>query len=298
LYDLFIANTGTVSGKFWRGTGGEFWDAKLDDSQRDGIASFTGYHCPSRRGSPPTVPSVGGISGAENGPLTDYAAVIHFQHPGGSPGGGFSTSWYRYYRTGLGSDQGDNTDGSIGYNGPMRVANIELLSAANTGVSSEKNVAKTWKPRDTFAYWSDGTSNQLVVGEKHIPKRNIGHCGADKKTPYDCNYYSVRTDDGEGGNRTFAVARPLQSANSTRADGAGFRPIPIAPDPAYYNDWKKPDGTTTSDSIIRLFAFGSSHSGVCNFVLGDGSVRGVSATTSVDVLANLAAVNDGGTTSL
>ena len=39
--------------------------------------------------------------------------------------------------------------------------------------------------------------------------------------------------------------------------------------------------------------FGSPHTGVCNFLVGDGSVHGISATASADLLRNLTSVRDG-----
>ena len=40
-------------------------------------------------------------------------------------------------------------------------------------------------------------------------------------------------------------------------------------------------------------AFGSWHPGVCQFVLGDGAVRGVSSTTANSVLYSMSCVRDG-----
>jgi hypothetical protein len=44
--------------------------------------------------------------------------------------------------------------------------------------------------------------------------------------------------------------------------------------------------------------FGGSHAGIANFLLGDGSVRGISATTSRDLLHYLGNVNDGNAVSI
>jgi prepilin-type processing-associated H-X9-DG protein len=44
--------------------------------------------------------------------------------------------------------------------------------------------------------------------------------------------------------------------------------------------------------------FGSWHPGVCNFLLGDGSVRGIANTTGKTILKGYAAVSDGETVSL
>jgi hypothetical protein len=45
------------------------------------------------------------------------------------------------------------------------------------------------------------------------------------------------------------------------------------------------DGTSTS--------FGSWHLGICQFVIGDGSVKSISVTTSSRILKALGRVNDG-----
>ena len=280
-----------ADGRFLRGTGTYMWNP-LSDADKDSLGSANMFHCPSRRsGGGSQLVSTTGLSGAENGPVTDYAAVVHLQHSGSG-----SRSWYRYYYTGLGGDQGGSGESISNYNGPLRVANITLMTSTE---DADKNVAATWTPRDSFSYWSDGTSNQLVIGEKHIPKKNLGVCSGGM-TPFDCNYYSVRTDGGgQGGDRSFAIARPIQSPDSLPADGAEFRPIPIVGDPTYCTNNLQKDGVTAfTVAPMRNYAFGAPHTGVCNFLIGDGSVRSISATTSIDVLTYLAAANDGHAVSL
>jgi type II secretory pathway pseudopilin PulG len=293
LYQLFI----DPNGRFYRGSTGDFWDGTksdgttpiLTESDQANLASVSTNYCPSRRGSPPHFVTAGGLGSAQDGPLNDYAAVLHYQRVNSYS----SDKWYRYYHTGAGADHSTDRAGYVNHNGALRVATVQRISGGN--------VVSTWNPTDNFAYWSDGTSNQLVIGEKHIPKRNVGHCTTGY-TPYDCQTYSLRTDDGGGGGRVFAVARPIQSPNTTPADGSICHPTPIAPNASYYNDAKAPDGTAegTSDttSMVRRYAFGSPHSSVCNFLIGDGSIRGVSVTTSIDVLAYLAAANDGNSVTL
>jgi hypothetical protein len=222
-----------------------------------------------------------------------------------------SDSPYRFYYTGIRSDHGDHPDGWNVYFGPLRVAEatVPYFSASVSGYHDRRrNVAERWESRDNLGYWQDGTSNQLVIGEKHIPAKNIGHCPHGRR-PYDCSYYSNRTDDNGGGSRVFASARLIQSADTylPYGDGAQWRPIPLLGDPNAFNDgWAPgvapqmgvdptPNDTT---SMVRQYAFGSAHPGVCNFLIGDGSVRNISATTSATVLVYLAAVNDGNAVSL
>ncbi|MDR1270648.1 MAG: DUF1559 domain-containing protein, partial [Planctomycetaceae bacterium] len=49
---------------------------------------------------------------------------------------------------------------------------------------------------------------------------------------------------------------------------------------------------STNDALGH-YAFGSWHSGICNFVLGDGSVRGISVTTPQNILKAVSRVDDG-----
>ncbi|MCF0234229.1 MAG: DUF1559 domain-containing protein, partial [Thermoguttaceae bacterium] len=46
------------------------------------------------------------------------------------------------------------------------------------------------------------------------------------------------------------------------------------------------------------YYFGSWHSGVCNFLLGDGAVRAISVTAPGKVLGYFACVDDGNTAAL
>jgi len=122
-----------------------------------------------------------------------------------------------------------------------------------------------WRPRDPIAYWVDGTSNQFIFGEKHIL---IGVVGTESTAfRHDQNY--------------------LAATNSSARDWALGRAVceqyPLA----------MPRDTSNPQRY-----FGSWRSGVCNFLMGDGSVRAVSVTTSPKTLGKLAHVSDGGTVSL
>ena len=141
---------------------------------------------------------------------------------------------------------------------------------------------KTWQVRDTMAWWSDGTSNQLIVGEKHIYISNLGKCnqswGNDERAwqAGDCSYVtsghwpSVGSARGivRGDDMDTAVVFPIRRPKET----AGL----------YY----------------QQSAFGSWHPGVCQFAVGDGSVRAVPVTVSLTVYGALGHVKDGRAVSL
>ena len=123
---------------------------------------------------------------------------------------------------------------------------------------------KSWTPRDSMAWWVDGSSNVFVFGEKHFSKtypagkcvETYGDCGC--LTAY-IGVAIVHTT------RTFDDGRPLA------------RPT---------------DDTNVSEATTR---FGSAHPGVCHMLMGDGSVRAVSLETPQDTLVKLANVKDGST---
>ena len=94
---------------------------------------------------------------------------------------------------------------------------------------------------------TDGASNTLFVGEKHIPNSNFGN-------PPDSSIFN-----GDHG-------------SSFKSAGVG---MPLA------------NGPTGSGQ------FGSYHLGVCQFVLGDGSVRAIAVSIDATNLARLANRRDG-----
>jgi hypothetical protein len=125
-------------------------------------------------------------------------------------------------------------------------------------------------PRDTLSYWADGTSNQIAFGEAHIPENRMNICLASIwATQVDC---SALTANFIG--RSFV--RPVHPA---------YR---LARGPQDYT------GDSNAESPITGYGFGSAHSGICNFLLGDGSVRAFSTTTPMSsVLVPLAHTSDG-----
>ena len=307
---------GWAVGAFKRGTGTWMWNGLSGQTYSEGaraevqaaLTSLVFTHCPSRRSGVPQEPMLKGIDGAENGPLSDYAAVLHFRRTPDAP---IRTSIADHHPimgwlySGKGSDHMDMPDAWTHYRGPLRLARttVPFVSSSLAGFhDSLRNVASSWDPADDFSYWQDGTSNQIVIGEKHIPTMNIRHCARGRKV-FDCSYYSNRTNHStDGGNmagrgaRAFAVSRAIQSADTYLPDGDGlaWRAIPLIGDPNAFHD-RQPatNHTVEADSIVRQFAFGSAHPGVCNFLIGDGAVRGISATTSTNILVYLAAVDDG-----
>jgi hypothetical protein len=128
-----------------------------------------------------------------------------------------------------------------------------------------------------MALLSDGTSNQLFFGEKKIPFGKINTCSRSSAWDlWDCTYRSGALDYCQ------TLIRSFDLGNGTNPYGvAGY--VPIA----------QPSDNLSTAAVDRV-CFGSWHSGICNFTLGDGSVRAFSVTTPPEtVLYPLARVDDG-----
>jgi prepilin-type N-terminal cleavage/methylation domain-containing protein/prepilin-type processing-associated H-X9-DG protein len=119
----------------------------------------------------------------------------------------------------------------------------------------------SFKSVTNFASISDGLSNTLLIGEKHV---RIGELGW--ANDGDMAYYS-------GYNYTTA-----QRSAGWYIDGSGVR---------QNKPLMKP---TDAASTIR---FGSWHPGLCNFVFGDGSVHALPVNIDIEVLRRLADRSDG-----
>jgi prepilin-type N-terminal cleavage/methylation domain-containing protein len=106
----------------------------------------------------------------------------------------------------------------------------------------------------TFAQITDGLSNTIFVGDKQVPPTAYGSCYPNPNL--DCAFY-----DGD------------YPTGSCRGAGVNF---PIA-----------------QSYLDATITYGSFHPGICQFCLGDGSVRGLSVTTNPTVLGYLANIADG-----
>ncbi len=104
---------------------------------------------------------------------------------------------------------------------------------------------------------TDGTTNTILLGEKHVRKVGYG-------------YYSRGTEI-IGDN---SIYNGDYLATSCRFAGTGF-PLALSP-----------------DELVN-YNFGSSHPGVCQFTFADGSVRALSTTIDTAILDLLANRHDG-----
>lgn len=113
--------------------------------------------------------------------------------------------------------------------------------------------AVSWTDRIRTQNVRDGLSKTAMIGEKHVPIRQIG------KSPKDGPIYS---------GQSFHYASRVLGPKARLAFGA-------------------------SDNEASEYCFGSWHTGVCHFAFGDASVRAISTSTDSEVLTRMANRHDG-----
>jgi len=243
----------------------------MNDEIRNQFGSVPIYRCPSRRGGGPLItPFEEGSytdkdhyqGSASYGPRGCYAFVLSYQR---TPEHNTGYDIYFYL----------TTDPAYVNNqfGPFRQALYAIPGDP-----------KSWGPRDTMAWWADGTSNQLLLGEKHLPQNALNVCER-SGSPIDNNTQELFGDCSylAGGEcQTRACARRVRS-NTDIAQVGQMNEGAIA--------LARP-----TDAIG--YQFGSAHPGIVNFLLGDGAVRPLLLSTPGQVLAMLGTVNDGNTVSV
>ena len=241
----------------------KWWNSHLTAEERNAHSSVPFLACPSRR-SPGTSATGDSIDGEDeksvsSGPVGDYAiAVYYVNETDGAP-------WWHFGNA--------NPNQQSSQRGPLRQARL---------TNGDGN---TWKSQDKMSRWADGTSNQIVIGEKHIPIGYVGQCSsvnpdnAETLTQADC---SILTADDVRMAPSFRIVRHRFTAwGPNHNDMPGVVPSNIKGNAHYSNA-----------------AFGSYHTGVCNFVLGDGSVQAFSTTIAPLMLSYWGGVNDGNSVSL
>ena len=215
-----------------------FWNP-LTQPEKDMLSSWGHFQCPSRRGKSSLAMNQtenhANNQGGMYGPQGDFAFVQ----------GRNAANWAGWMGNYNYDEQ--NVDDVARHRGPFRAARWQ------------GSTARTWTPRDNMGHWSDGASNQIVVGEKHVHTQVLGQCGNPDQAlgrfgVTDCSMLVT------GDWNTPAATRSFHGYFARSADH-GTVPGPYGgEDNAEQPHW------------------GSAHSSVVNFLIGDGAVRSISVT--------------------
>jgi prepilin-type N-terminal cleavage/methylation domain-containing protein len=254
-------------------------------AEKQQIGSVSILKCPSRRSGMQIYDE--GATVIQGGPLADYATIFRYRT-------GDADTFVPTLLTALvGAFTGPTQwQFDSNFRMPFTVAQTNGLSG---GVSSNDADYKHYTLTTSFATWQDGTTNQLILGEKHIPTTEIkNEGGTETPTTTVSTAMGVGTSGDAGkwdGSYLFTCGdSPNQVVRFINAHDNG------TPGDEFGLAQKKESLGDASTYDLADLRFGSYHSGVVNFCLGDGSVRSFSLTTSTTVLTYLADINDGHST--
>ena len=241
----------------------------LTSQQQQSLGSVPYMKCPSRRSGIQLLMDNGGTEGAA-GPRGDYAIVVTKREiDAGNP-----FDWW--HQCCILSTVPCATPDK--FRGPFRLPSLTFAPGSTNGTQVwDYDKVVSWTAKDTMGWWSDGTSNQIMIGEKFIPAWALDSTGV--TAGWDNSYMSQWT-----GACLFGSARFIE-------DTPGVPPIARSP-----NDPTIPEGSSPSGYSPNNWGkcgFGSNHPGTCNFAVGDGSVHSFSVTINPTVLMNLADAKDG-----
>jgi type II secretory pathway pseudopilin PulG len=204
----------------------------------------------------------------EYGPTSSYIVPIVFGEASNR------STWYKAYYE-------DAVNDAFG---PLRSAAVTIQSGGVATNINNHRFVDAWTARDELvSRWSDGTSNQIVVTEKHIPKwaktPTINFVATSKNAIYSWNgsYLMCWSDWRVGGGFARLVTDQAGLIAQSESSVAEFTQLPV-------------NGTSTS-------FIGSSHASVVNTLFGDGSVRGINKTIEPVSFHRLSHVSDGNTVS-
>jgi prepilin-type N-terminal cleavage/methylation domain-containing protein len=157
--------------------------------------------------------------------------------------------------------------------GPFRSASVSMNGTASSTATGSHNNVESWKLRDEIvSRWSDGTSNQIILTEKHVPawaKTPLNNQGRS----WNGSYLMCWSDWRAGGGFARLVTDQTDLIAASTANITLNTQLPV-------------NGTASS-------FIGSSHPSVVNTLKGDGSVSGISKTISSVSFYRLCHVSDG-----
>ncbi len=289
LWDLILSKNNrdpyTNSPNFWN-------HSTMTEEDRKAFGSVPTFRCPTRRG--------GGVQMTHNtttfanwsgrpGPRGDYVTLAATPNcrEGFTPvtGSGVEAHflaydsgrdplYFMYHQNELRATCTLNM-----HRGPFRAAQLE-----------RPGEYANWHGRDVMAWWSDGTSNQIIFGEKHIPTIRFEKTFFNTTAEPEVGLTADQTKERCSYDSSYLVCDSDFWTRTNYVRGV-WTSTTAAGDPSFNTFYfLRPDEGYNTGSVYTSFS--SWHPGVCQFALGDASVRAIGMSTSFRIIAWLGCVND------
>ncbi|MDR1925818.1 MAG: DUF1559 domain-containing protein [Planctomycetaceae bacterium] len=303
------------------GISGDEWFRRLTPAQKNVFADLTLFTCTSRR-TKAGMTDIDEDGKGEIGPRADYVPVVSANLPyilWCNVGAAHTFAQLRATKEDGYDSPGERDGGHVaGYKGPFRVSvatfydGSPFIDPEKKGLFLDYPFVKDWQPRDTTEWWQDGVSNQLLIGEKHIPFWAVnGKTHAARS--YDGGWLgcsdsvdNFQTIDHVESNGIFNIGRMIAFNGRVPTTGEPLDRImtifyqgPIVPNPDIGNqyadyDSNKPETPYYNEGLANMGAWGSWHPAGVNFLYGDGSVKTLPTNTDPVIMYQLGRVDDGG----
>jgi hypothetical protein len=308
--------------------------SSFSDAELNSLGQIPYMRCPSRRTGNVTVMDTGSaidvfmglvIMAPEvtNGPAADYAMVIRLvdpEFPAGWLGdktamGVFLNTGFLWHEANHGPWVGaDSEAGKVKVVDPGPPAISIWCPNAGTGW---ENGFKNWRPGANLSRWQDGSSNQFIIGERHIPQSKSGKSEWTATPPavWDGSYLNASMGNGFNIARFVHAPRPGAVEGTSPYDKYYYIHLPPSRNCGdsqddlinFKNQHTKSSCVNNTDELDMAalngqlmsafntlnFRFGSPHTSVINFAIGDGSCRSIGWGADIQVLTNLSDVDDG-----
>ncbi|MCL2348599.1 MAG: DUF1559 domain-containing protein [Planctomycetaceae bacterium] len=283
--------------------------SQVPEATKQGIASISFMKCPTRRTGVSIVPDQpDGQQCWYNmpGPRGDYAMVVASSTLVSEDWA--DSGWMVWTAAHVSIDGIYDGPNFSRAHGTMRAANYTQHypspdAHGGTDGPNKQGHSSTWSVRDSMARMVDGTSNTFLIGEKQL------YIGGDTREKYAdrpawMDYNPTSSEIGDDGgyraadgtwltmneHRSYSVLRPVHNMGPISAIGTDA--IWTLPGIQSRKTW------TSMWGDFPVMGFGSWHTGVCNFAVGDGSVASVGDTINPRILAWLGVCNDGQSVSI
>jgi prepilin-type N-terminal cleavage/methylation domain-containing protein len=156
----------------------------------------------------------------------------------------------------------------------------KLTTRAQVNASGPNTQVLIFTSQTKFASITDGTSNVVFVGEKHIRPNSFQGKNEDRSV----------FDSGNANNYRRFLGRDYTQATMPPVYDPADPPNPLIVNPLQQANYTDP---ATGLTVTVGQCFGSAHGNVVQFVFGDGSVRAVRGDIGIEILTYLGVATDG-----